>query len=80
MDILAYYKREKKYVTNLILRIFLEIPSYWKEKSFDITTNTIPYKNGNEWFIYECPSEIINFRCLLLKTFQNALFGIGNSP
>ena len=32
----------KKYVTIIILRIFLEILSYWKEKSFDITTNTIP--------------------------------------
>ena len=32
----------KKYVAIIILRIFFEILSYWKEKSFDITTNTIP--------------------------------------
>ena len=26
-----------------------------------------PYKNGIEWLKYEFPSDIINFRCLLLK-------------
>ena len=26
-----------------------------------------PFKNGIEWLKYECPSDIINFRCLLLK-------------
>ena len=57
----------KKYVTSIILRIFFEMLSYWKEKWFDITTNTIQYKNGAEWLKYECPSNIINFRCLLLK-------------
>ena len=35
-------ENRKKYITSLILRVFLEIHSYWKEKSFDITTNTIP--------------------------------------
>ena len=25
------------------------------------------YKNGAEWLKYECPSNIINFTCLLLK-------------
>ena len=37
----------KKYVTSIILRIFLEILSYWKKKSFDITTNTIPIWKRN---------------------------------
>ena len=46
-----------------------EILSYWKEKSFDITTNTIPVKNGIGWLKYECPSDIINLRCLLLKAY-----------
>ena len=55
------------YVTSIILRIFLELLSYGKEISFDLTTNTIPFKHGIEWLKYECPSEIINFRCLLLK-------------
>ena len=32
----------KKHVTNTILRVFLEILSYWKENSFEITTRTIP--------------------------------------
>ena len=60
-------KKKKKYVTRIILQILLEIHSYWKKKSFDITTNTIPYKNGIDWLKYECPSDIINFWCLLLK-------------
>ena len=42
-----------------------------EEKPFDVTTNTIPYKNGIEWLKCECPSDVINFRCLLL----NANFG-----
>ena len=50
-----------------MLRIFLEILSYLKEKSFDISTDTIPCKNGIEWLKYEWLSDIINFRCLLLK-------------
>ena len=69
MDISAYYETEKKYVTSIILRIFLGILSYWKEKSFDINANTTPYKNGIEWLKYKCPSDIINFRRLLLNRF-----------
>ena len=38
----AYYRKQKKSVTSIILRVFLEILSYQKEKPFDITTNTIP--------------------------------------
>ena len=53
------------------------ILSYWKEKSFDIITNTIPFKNGIEWLKYECPSNINNFRCLLLKAdFRIFYFGL----
>ena len=26
-----------------------------------------PYENGIEWLLYECPSDIINFRSLLLR-------------
>ena len=38
----AYQETEKEYFTSVILRIFIEIFSYWKKKSFDITTNTMP--------------------------------------
>ena len=39
---ISILEKRKKYVTSIILRFFLEILSYWKEKSFDITNNTIP--------------------------------------
>ena len=55
-------KRKKKYVKSIILQIFLEILSHLKEKS-----SLSPYKHGIEWLKYECLSDIINFRCLLLK-------------
>ena len=66
---ISILRNRKKYVTSIILRIFLEILSYWKEKPFDITTNTIPYKNRVEWLKYECLSDIFNFMCLLLKAY-----------
>ena len=39
---ISILESEKIYVRSIILRIFLEILSYWKEKLFDIATNTIP--------------------------------------
>ena len=59
---------KKRFFTSIILRIFLKILSYCKEKSFDITTNANPFKNRIEWLKDKRPSDIINSRCLLPKT------------
>ena len=37
-----HFSKQKKYIASIILRIFLEILVYWKEKLFNITINTIP--------------------------------------
>ena len=33
-----------------------------------------PYKNEIEWLKYECPSDIINFRCFLLKAYFRSFY------
>ena len=38
---ISILRTEKTYVTNIILWIFLELLSYWKEKPFDRATSTI---------------------------------------
>ena len=47
MEISAYWETEKKYVTSIILGIFLEILSYWKENLFNIITNNMPTLKRN---------------------------------
>ena len=44
---ISILENRKKFFTGIILRMFLEIFSYCKEKSFDITTNTIPTSKQN---------------------------------
>ena len=39
---ISILRTEKTYVTSIILWIFLELLSYWKEKPFDRATSTIP--------------------------------------
>ena len=39
-----------------------------ERKNRSIQPSTLSqYKNGTKWLKYECPSDIINFRCSLLK-------------
>ena len=43
------------------------ITDFLYQKSFDIISTLYRCKNGPEWLKYKCPSDIISFRCLLLK-------------
>ena len=47
---------------DMMYKIFLDLKYF----SFEPPTLS-PYKNGTEWLKYECSSDIINFRSLLLK-------------
>ena len=59
-----------------MLRIFFENFPIGRKNC--LTSPLSQYKNGIEWPKCECPSDIINFRCLLLKTdFRICYFELG---
>ena len=71
MDISAYQETEKKYVTSILFFLLAEKNSLIYQLALS------QYKNLIEWLKYDCPCHIINFRCLLLKSyFRMFYFGL----